>query len=69
LTNLIKIWRSLPLKILFFSTNSVDSVLEFNSKLSKIALDTFKKNAELSQEWSKETLNALENLTKTQKKP
>jgi hypothetical protein len=53
----------------FFSTNSVDSVLEFNSKLSKIALDTFKKNAELSQEWSKETLNALENLTKTQKNP
>jgi len=53
----------------FFSTGSVDSVLEFNSKLSKIALDTFKKNAELSQEWSKETLNALENLTKTQKNP
>ena len=39
------------------------------SKLSKIAIDTFKKNAEITQEWSKETLGALEKLTKTQKNP
>ena len=51
----------------FFSTNSIESALEFNSKLSKIAIDTFKKNAEITQEWSKETLGALEKLTKTQK--
>ena len=53
----------------FFSTKSIDSVLEFNSKLSKIAIDTFKKNSEITQEWSKETLIALEKLTKTQKNP
>ena len=53
----------------FFSTNSIESALEFNSKLSKIAIDTFKKNAEITQEWSKETLGALEKLTKTQKNP
>ena len=53
----------------FFSTKSIDSVLEFNSKLSKIAIDTFKKNSEITQEWSKETLTALEKLTKTQKNP
>ena len=51
----------------FSSTNSIESALEFNSKLSKIAIDTFKKNAEITQEWSKETLGALEKLTKTQK--
>ena len=53
----------------FFSTNSIESALEFNSKLSEIAIDTFKKNAEITQEWSKETLGALEKLTKTQKNP
>ena len=53
----------------FFSTNSIESALEFNSKLSKIAIDTFKKNSEITQEWSKETLTALEKLTKTQKNP
>ena len=53
----------------FFSTSSIESALEFNSKLSKIAIDTFKKNSEITQEWSKETLGALEKLTKTQKNP
>ena len=53
----------------FMSSNSLDGILEFNSKLSKIALDTFKKNTELSQEWSKETLNSLETFTKTHKNP
>ena len=32
-------------------------------------MDTFKKNTELSQEWSKETLNSLETFTKTHKNP
>ena len=53
----------------FMSSHSLDSILEFNSKLSKITLDTIKKNTELSQEWSKETLNSLETFTKTQKNP
>ncbi len=53
----------------FLSSNSLDGILEFNSKLSKIALETIKKNPELSQEWSKETLNSLETFTKTQKNP
>ena len=53
----------------FMSSNSLDGILEFNSKLSKIALETIKKNTELSQEWSKETLNSLETFTKTQKNP
>ena len=53
----------------FMSSHSLDSILEFNSKLSKIALETIKKNTELSQEWSKETLNSLETFTKTQKNP
>ena len=53
----------------FLSSHSLDGILEFNSKLSKIALETIKKNTELSQEWSKETLNSLETFTKTQKNP
>ena len=53
----------------FLSSHSLDGILEFNSKLSKIALETIKKNTELSQEWSKETLNSLKTFTKTQKNP
>ena len=53
----------------FLSSHSLDGILEFNSKLSKIALETIKKNTELSQEWSKEILNSLETFTKTQKNP
>ena len=53
----------------FLSSHSLDGILEFNSKLSKIALETIKKNTELSQEWSKETLNSLDTFTKTQKNP
>ena len=49
----------------FLSSHSLDSILEFNSKLSKIALETIKKNTELSQEWSKETLNSLETVSYT----
>ena len=53
----------------FLSSHSLDAILEFNSKLSKIALETIKKNTELSQEWSKETLNSLETFTNTHKNP
>ena len=53
----------------FMPLHSLDIILEFNSKLSKITLDTIKKNTKLSQEWSKETLNSLETFTKTQKNP
>ena len=53
----------------FMSSHSLDSIFEFNSKLSKIALDTLKKSAELSQDWSKETLNSLDTFTKTHKNP
>ena len=53
----------------FMSLDSLDGILEFNSKLSKIALETIKKNTELSQEWSKETLNSLETFTNTHKNP
>ena len=53
----------------FLSSHSLDGILEFNSKLSKIALDTLKKSAELSQDWSKETLNSLDTFTKTHKNP
>ena len=53
----------------FISSHSLDGILEFNSKLSKIALETIKKNTELSQEWSKETLNSLETFTKAHKNP
>ena len=53
----------------FMSSSSIDKILEFNSKLSKIALETIKKNTELSQEWSKETLNSFDIFTKTQKNP
>lgn len=42
---------------------------EFNSKFGKIALEAAEKNAELTQAWTKETLNQLEGLTKTQKDP
>lgn len=53
----------------FISTNSIESALEFNSELSKIAIDIFKKNAEITQDWSTETFGALEKLTKAQKNP
>ncbi len=42
---------------------------EFNSKLGKIAIEAAEKNAELTQDWTKETLAKFEELTKTQKDP
>lgn len=42
---------------------------EFNSKLGKIAIEAAEKNAELTQEWTKETLAKIEALSKTSKEP
>ena len=42
---------------------------EFNSKLGKIAVEAAEKNAELAQDWTKDTLAKFEELTKTQKDP
>ena len=45
------------------------NVAEYNSKFSQIAMDTAKKNAELSQAWANNTLSKLELLTKVQEDP
>lgn len=42
---------------------------EFNVKLSQIALETAKKNAELTNAWTAETLKAVEAANKVQKDP
>ena len=45
------------------------SVNDYNSKFSKIAFDTFKKNVEVSQAWTKETISGMDKLVKQQGKP
>ena len=45
------------------------SANEYNSKFSKIAFDTFKKNVEVSQDWTKETIGGMDKLVKPQSKP
>ena len=47
----------------------IKNTSEYNSKLAKIAFDAAKKNVEISQAWTKETLSSLENLAKPQTKP
>lgn len=42
---------------------------EFNSKISKIALEAAKKNAELANAWTTETLKSVEAANKVQKDP
>ena len=49
--------------------DAMKSVMDFNSKFGKIALDTVKKNTELSQAWAKESLSALEPFVKSTEKP
>ena len=44
-------------------------VNDYNSKFSKIAFDTFKKNVEVSQAWTKETLSGMDKFVKQQGKP
>ena len=45
------------------------SANEYNSQISKIAIDTFKKNVEVSQAWTKETIVGMDKLVKPQSKP
>ena len=47
----------------------IKSSSEYNAKFAKIAFDNVKKNIELSQAWTKETLSGLEGFTKSQSKP
>ena len=49
--------------------DAMKSMMDFNSKFGKIALDTVKKNTELSQAWAKESLSALEPFVKSTEKP
>lgn len=47
-----------------FDTSAIDDALtnaaDFNSKLAKIALDAARKNAELTSDWTTETLKKVE---------
>ena len=47
----------------------IKSSSEYNAKFAKIAFDNVRKNIELSQAWTKETLSGLESFTKSQSKP
>ncbi len=49
--------------------DAAKNVAEFNQKLSKIALETAKKNAELTNAWTAETLKSVEAANKIQKDP
>ena len=63
--NFEKMMSQSPIKF----DEAMKSVLDYNSKFGKIALDTFKKNAELSQAWAKESLTALDPFVKSTEKP
>ena len=63
--NFEKMMSQSPIKF----DDAMKSVMDYNSKLGKIALDTVKKNTELSQEWAKESLSALDPFVKTTEKP
>jgi hypothetical protein len=54
-----------PIKI----DEAMKSLMDYNSKFGKIALDTVKKNTELSQTWAKESLSALDPFVKSTEKP
>ena len=45
------------------------SANEYNFKFSKIAFNTFKKNVEASQAWTKETIGGMNKLVKPQSNP
>jgi hypothetical protein len=49
--------------------DALGNVVEYNSKLSEIALETAKKNAALSQAWANDTLGGIEALTKVPEQP
>ena len=63
--NFEKIMAQSPIKV----DEAMKSVMEYNTKLGKIALDTLKKNAELSQAWTKESLTSLDPFVKGSEKP
>ena len=50
--NFEKMMSQSPIKV----DEAMKSVMDYNSKFGKIALDTVKKNTELSQAWAKENL-------------
>ena len=54
-----------PIKV----DEAMKSIMDYNSKFGKIALDTVKKNTELSQTWAKESLSALDPFVKSTEKP
>ena len=63
--NFEKIMAQSPIKV----DEAMKSVMEYNTKLGKIALNTLKKNAELSQAWTKESLTSLDPFVKGSEKP
>ena len=63
--NFEKMMSQSPIKI----DEAMKSLMDYNSKFGKIALDTVKKNTELSQTWAKESLSALDPFVKSTEKP
>ena len=63
--NFEKMMSQSPIKI----DEAMKSIMDYNSKFGKIALDTVKKNTELSQTWAKESLSALDPIVKSTEKP
>ena len=63
--NFEKIMSQSPFKI----DDAMKSMMDYNTKFGKIALDTAKKSTELSQAWAKESLSALDPFVKGTEKP
>ena len=63
--NFEKIMSQSPFK----TDDAVKSMMDYNTKAGKIALDTVKKSTELSQVWAKESLAALDPFVKGPEKP
>lgn len=63
--NFEKIMAQSPIKL----DEAMKSLMDYNTKVGKIALDTVKKNADLSQAWAKESLTALDPFVKSPEKP
>tara|TARA_B100000989_G_scaffold112634_1_gene82709 strand:+ start:115 stop:522 length:408 start_codon:yes stop_codon:yes gene_type:complete len=63
--NFEKMMSQSPIKV----DEAMKSVMDYNAKFGKIALDTVKKNTELSQAWAKENLTALDPFVKSTEKP
>ena len=63
--NFEKMMSQSPIKF----DEAMKTAMDYNSKLGKIALDTVKKNSELSQAWAKESLSALDPFVKSTEKP